>query len=88
VVAGNTRLKAAQSLGMTEVPVWWFDGSDLDATAFAIADNRSHEFADWNDAELIRLLEHLKAGFLVDDGPDSDRPPHPGSTPPVGTGSP
>jgi len=46
VIAGSTRLKAAQQLGMTEVPVWWFEGSDLDATAFAIADNRSHEFAD------------------------------------------
>jgi hypothetical protein len=31
VIAGNTRLKAAQSLGLTEVPVVWFDGSDLDA---------------------------------------------------------
>ena len=29
VIAGNTRLKAAQGLGMTEVPVWWFDGDDL-----------------------------------------------------------
>ena len=47
VIAGNTRLKAAQSLGMTEVPVWWFDGTDLDATAFAIADNRTGEFAEW-----------------------------------------
>ena len=60
VIAGNTRLKAAQSLGMAEVPVWWFDGTDLDATAFAIADNRTHEFAEWNDAELAQLLEQLR----------------------------
>jgi ParB-like chromosome segregation protein Spo0J len=33
VIAGNTRLKAAQQLGMMEVPVWWFDGSDIDAVA-------------------------------------------------------
>ncbi|MFO1078027.1 MAG: ParB N-terminal domain-containing protein [Planctomycetota bacterium] len=51
VIAGNTRLKAAQGLGMTEVPVCWFDGDDLAATAHAqIADNRTHEFAEWNDA--------------------------------------
>jgi len=25
VIAGNTRLKAVQQLGMQEVPVWWFD---------------------------------------------------------------
>ena len=45
VIAGNTRLKAAQSLGMETVPVWWFDGTDLDAVAYSLADNRSHEFA-------------------------------------------
>jgi len=74
VIAGNTRLKAAQSLGMETVPVWWFDGTDLDAAAFAIADNRSHEFASWNDAKLAPLLEQLKAedsldgvGFTDDD---------------------
>jgi DNA modification methylase len=61
VIAGNTRLKAAQELGMTEVPVWWFDGTDLDATAFSIADNRTHEFAEWKDAELAKLLEQLRA---------------------------
>jgi ParB-like chromosome segregation protein Spo0J len=74
VIAGNTRLKAAQSLGMESVPVWWFDGTDLDAVAYGLADNRSHEFAQWNDAELVRLLEHLKSedalegvGFGEDD---------------------
>lgn len=60
VIAGNTRLKAAQQLGMKEAPVWWFDGTDLDAVAYSIADNRTHEFATWDDAELARLLEQLK----------------------------
>ncbi|MFO1077944.1 MAG: ParB N-terminal domain-containing protein [Planctomycetota bacterium] len=74
VIAGNTRLKAAQSLGMTEVPVCWFDGDDLAATAYQIADNRTHEFAEWNDAELAALLQQLRAedaldgvGFNTDD---------------------
>lgn len=66
VVAGNTRLKAAQTLGMTEVPVWWFDGDDLAATAFQIADNRTHEFATWDDAELAALLQQLKAEDALD----------------------
>ncbi len=66
VIAGNTRLKAAQSLGMTEVPVWWFDGSDIDAVSFAVADNRTHEFAQWNEAELSRLLEELKKEDALD----------------------
>jgi DNA modification methylase len=66
VIAGNTRLKAAQELGMTEVPVWWFDGDDLAAVAFSIADNRTHEFAEWNDAELAKLLAQLKKEDSLD----------------------
>ena len=67
VIAGNTRLKAAQQLGMTEVPVWWFDGSDLDAVAFGIADNRAATFAQWDEPvlaeEALRVLcELAKAG--------------------------
>jgi DNA modification methylase len=74
VIAGNTRLKAAQSLGMTEVPVWWFDGSDLDAVAFSVADNKSHEWASWDDQALAQLLDHLRkedalegVGYSTDD---------------------
>jgi len=66
VIAGNTRLKAAQQLGMTEVPVWWFDGDDLAAVAFSIADNRTHEYSEWNDAELAKLLEQLKKEDALD----------------------
>ena len=66
VIAGNTRLKAAQELGMETVPVWWFDGTDLDAVAFSIADNRSHEFASWDEAELAKLLQQLKAEDSLD----------------------
>jgi DNA modification methylase len=66
VIAGNTRLKAAQSLGLSEVPVWWFDGSDLDAMSFAIADNRTHEFAEWNESELAQLLEQLRKEDALD----------------------
>ena len=66
VIAGNTRLKAALSLGMTEVPVVWFDGSDLEATAYAIADNKTHEFSSWDDAALAKLLEELRAEDALD----------------------
>jgi len=66
VVAGNTRLKAAEELGMDEVPVWWFDGDDLDATAYQIADNRTHEFAEWEEHELAKLLEQLREEDALD----------------------
>lgn len=61
VVAGNTRLKAAVSLEMTEVPVVWFDGPDIEAVAFAIADNRTSEFATWDEPALAALLKELQA---------------------------
>jgi hypothetical protein len=66
VIAGNTRLKAAQSLGMTEVPVWWFEGSDLDAIAYGIADNRSATFAEFDEPVLAKLLEQLRAEDSLD----------------------
>ncbi len=61
VIAGNTRLKAAQQMGLEHVPVHWFDGTDLDATAFAIADNKTHDFSTWNEPALARLLIELRA---------------------------
>ncbi len=60
IVAGNTRYKAARTLAMEKVPVVWFDGSDLDALGYAIADNRTAEFATWNEPDLATLLEHLR----------------------------
>ena len=66
VIAGNTRLKAALSLGMGKVPVVWFNGSDLEATAFAIADNRTHEFAEWDEPALVKLLDELRAEDALD----------------------
>jgi DNA modification methylase len=60
VIAGNTRLKAAMSLGMELVPVVWFEGTDLEATAYQVADNRTHEKSSWDDQALAKILEHLR----------------------------
>jgi len=61
VIAGNTRLKAATKLGHTVVPVVWFEGSDLEATAYQIADNKTAEYADWDNSALAKLLQELRA---------------------------
>jgi hypothetical protein len=66
VIAGNTRLKAAVELGMPEVPVAWFEGPDIEAVAYAIADNRTHEFSDWDEPALAKLLEELRAEDALD----------------------
>ena len=66
VIAGNTRLKAALSLGVDRVPVVRFEGTDIDATAYAIADNRTAEFASWDEPALVRILEELRAEDALD----------------------
>ena len=66
VIAGNTRLKAAASLGMPQVPVTWFAGTDLDATAYGLADNKTHEYSAWDEPALARLLAELRAEDATD----------------------
>ncbi len=54
IIAGHTRLKAAEKLGMEEVPT--IKAEDLtpeQVKAFRIADNKTHEFAEW-DMDLLR----------------------------------
>ena len=60
VIAGNTRWKAAKALDLAEVPVVWFDGSDLDAVAYNIADNQTATFSSFDDEALAKLLVELR----------------------------
>lgn len=60
VIAGNGTLKAAQELGWQEI---WVAVSKLkgsDRTAFAIADNRAAELAEWETDILSKTLQALK----------------------------
>lgn len=59
VIAGHTRLKAAQSLGLTEVPVVVVDLPEEKAKEYRIADNKTAEFSDWAMADLISELREL-----------------------------
>ncbi|KKL15469.1 hypothetical protein LCGC14_2505310 [marine sediment metagenome] len=54
VIAGHTRLKAAQKLRLTEVPVIWADDlSEDQVKALRIMDNKSAERSEW-DFELLK----------------------------------
>lgn len=62
ILAGHTRYRAAQQLGLTEVPVvWQTDITDLQARGYRIADNKTAEIAAWDrdalDAEVRELAE-------------------------------
>ena len=56
VIAGHTRLKAAEVLGLDLVPVRWLDLSEREAHLLALADNRLGELAEWDDAAVAAIL--------------------------------
>jgi DNA modification methylase len=61
IIAGHTRLKAAQKIGLTEVPVIWADDlTEEQVKAFRIMDNKSMEYADWNIDLLKEEFKSLK----------------------------
>lgn len=61
VIAGHTRLKAAQKLQMEKVPVIRTDDlSPAQVKAFRIADNKLSEIASWDYDKLIVEMEQLK----------------------------
>ena len=61
IEAGNTRWRAAKQLGLARIPVIWVDDAEAEAMAFAIADNRTHEFAVRDEALLAEQLKALDA---------------------------
>jgi DNA modification methylase len=61
IIAGHTRLKAAQKLGLDRVPVRFLDLDPVEAHLLALADNRLGEDAVWNDEQLAAVLADLKA---------------------------
>ena len=72
VIAGHTRLLAAEVLELEEVPVLLVSDDDATAAAFMIADNRTGELAEWDEKPLAELLRSLEGeahglGFSDDD---------------------
>lgn len=63
VVAGNGTLAAAVALGWTEIDVVRSPLVGSEATAYAIADNRTAELAEWDDDALAQTL----AALAIDD---------------------
>ncbi|MAH45410.1 hypothetical protein CMI37_06250 [Candidatus Pacearchaeota archaeon] len=59
VIAGHTRLKAAQRLGLTKVPVRYMDLDPADSALLALADNKLSEAASWDDDALASIISKL-----------------------------
>lgn len=60
VVAGNGTMEAAKSLGWNEINVVRTELTGPDAIAFALADNRTAELAEWDLDPLNKTLQSLK----------------------------
>lgn len=62
IIAGHTRLKAAQSLGIEKVPCIIADDLTEDQIkAFRIADNSTAAVAEWDMEKLLKELENIDA---------------------------
>lgn len=71
VRCGNGTLEAARRLGWTEIDVVVSDLSGAELAAFAIADNRTAELAEWSEelaATLARLAQDLPDLDLAEAG--------------------
>lgn len=60
VVAGNGTMEAAKSLGWNEINVVRTELTGPDAIAFALADNRTAELAEWDMSILGSTLQSLR----------------------------
>lgn len=70
ILAGNGTVEAAKLLGWTEIdtveiPADWDAAT---AKAYAIADNRTAELADWNGEALLASLQDLPSDLLAATG--------------------
>ena len=58
VCVGHTRLLAARKIGLIEVPCLVKKMTDEEFKAYAIADNKSNEFSDWDFGKLHDIFEN------------------------------
>jgi ParB-like chromosome segregation protein Spo0J len=63
VRAGNARLEAAKRIGWDTIQIVRTELTSSDAIAYAIADNRTSELAEWDDDILAAQLQ----GLLTED---------------------
>lgn len=61
VLAGNHTLLAARSLGWAEVDAWVVDVDDQSAKRIVVADNRTADAGDYDNAALADLLASLES---------------------------
>lgn len=72
VIAGHTRLKAAEALGLDRVPVRYMDLDPAEAHLLALADNKLNEEAEWDASMVASILSDFSLDDAALAGWDSD----------------
>lgn len=73
IIAGNHRTRVARRLGQATIPVLFIDVDDDQARRLLLVDNRTNDFAGYDEAELAALLSSLAdASDLIGTGYSSD----------------
>lgn len=73
IIAGHTRLRAAESLGLKKVPCIRADDlTEEQVRAFRLADNKTAELAFWDFTKLDKELEKLENIDMSEFGFDRD----------------
>lgn len=63
IIAGNAVYEAAKKLSIEELPCVLFDGTEDEAREYRIADNKTAEFAKWDDKKLKQELSFLDSNL-------------------------
>jgi ParB-like chromosome segregation protein Spo0J len=73
VRAGNGTLAAAIALGWKEIKIVRSELPDIELTAYAVADNRTAELAEWDQEILGKLLSDVQIGDVGFDESEMNR---------------
>jgi hypothetical protein len=67
ILAGHARCRAAEKMGLTEVPTITLPLTGAAADAYVIVDNKLNELSEWDEAVLADLISDIDgAGFDVE----------------------
>jgi len=61
ILAGHARCKAAEKLGITEVPTIKLDFEGAKADAYVILDNKLNELSEWDNDLLLGMIKDIEA---------------------------
>lgn len=64
VIAGNHTHAAAVSLGWSEIAVVFVDDDEVEAKAFALADNRTSDLGSYDNVLLVEMMQSVAAADL------------------------